>query len=948
MVQRKKPDYKAQIGFIGRRGELNRIESLIDPKTRIAALRILMITGAGGNGKTRLLHEIDERHRTNPALRILKILDFDDPILQLGENINTRIAEALGREHFEEYLNKLTDYRKIETLDVSSDQLQTLKPPLRKSFIDSFNRVSSLRQVVLRFDTTDALKEKTEALQTFLKIGIHLKNAMIVIAGRDAEKIETLLKKDLEKPLEKPKIETIHLPPLSEVDSRTYLKLKQKYLAVPKLGTELEEKLLLLSGGKPILLDLAMEWRARGIELNWVIETSPEALAELSGKERSERIEEFEKELVDPIINTTLKIHWIFLLMAWVYPLDCSVLKALRDISEADAGEILQNAQTHVFVKQLPDQRFKLHDEMQRMIETHVWPEVDGDGELRREYSGKALEYFKPAIRILEKDIAALKQGIKAADKPKSTYQKVSRSAEREEKKQKLWVFREQLLKHALHIDLKTGIDLFEELYEAASVDAYITLRPQLIEVVQERKDDLSFQQAALLDYYRADGLFSQKGAYDSAREIIEALLEKKNLSLELQIKCIKLRGNIKIRQGHRTEALEDFIRAKEMSEGEGLTELYIISTNALGWAYKELQDSVQASKYYQEARRRYHRANDQIQELLKTDYGLILNNMSVVLSANDRTRKSAINISNSAILHWKQIENKLGLGKGYLAQGICYHQTDHSEQTLEAFRKALEIFEPLGLNEWIAQVLSWRGVQYHNIGRNDEAKADLERALDIGAENIRAMTLNRLGRVYMVFGELDRAQQRLEESLEIAKEIPDFKYWLVSISRLVIVAAKKGYANKLDHFTDQLEDCLNRIEKIDQNALGIAYLGLAELAFLQNTKNNINRIVELLKKGIPNVVQYGSWARRDILKRLGVIEEDFPMIDVDIIREVGRRMIDFIFEKEQEETNYGAALDIMSKWKNWNKDKGISHERNKADFEPSTDACKENALTTT
>jgi len=35
----------------------------------------------------------------------------------------------------------------------------------------------------------------------------------------------------------------------------------------------------------------------------------------------------------------------------------------------------------YVFVKQLPDGRISLHDEMRRMVNEYVWPQVDPDRE---------------------------------------------------------------------------------------------------------------------------------------------------------------------------------------------------------------------------------------------------------------------------------------------------------------------------------------------------------------------------------------------------------------------------------------------------------------------------------------------------------------------------------------------------------------------------------------
>jgi tetratricopeptide (TPR) repeat protein len=630
--------------------------------------------------------------------------------------------------------------------------------------------------------------------------------------------------------------------------------------------------------------------------------------------------------------------------MAWVYPINCTMLAALRNISIENAEEILKDAQTYVFVKQLPNKSFKLHDEMQRMIEDYVWKQVDKDRQLRLEYSHGALQYFEKTIDQIESEIISLKESDK---------KEPSRQFELEEKRQQLWVMQEQRLKHGLILNLNDGLKLFEQIYEATSTDASIIFRPQFIKLVEDNKDRLSVEQVALLDYYRADQLFSKEADYESARTIIEALLQKDSLPSELNIKCMKLKGNIRIRQGEVDEAVEDFKNAVAMSDDEH-TVLLIQSTNALGWAYRIRGDLDKALIHYQSARWRYLKMNKQTQELLKKDFGLLLNNLAMLLSEKHDKRQMAINMANTAIMHWKKIDNSVGLGLGYHAQGVCFHRTDHSVQCLESFEKALSIFKSLGLKEEIALILSWRGTQYHNIGRNEEAQEDLERSLEIGPKHLKAMTLNRLGRVHMHFQRWDKAQKCLKESLDLAQKGPDFKYWLASISRQVFITAKQGEAHRLNHFKSELKKFLDKFKKDktkepDQNAYGIACLGLAKLAFLQNKFDNIDYIVEQLKEGIPNIVLYGSYARTDIITRLGNMETDFHKTDADIIRDVGKRMIKFIENKEKDDLNYSTALEIMFRWADWQKESLISGEEGEIsppDAESNSLACKEDALT--
>ena len=58
-----------------------------------------------------------------------------------------------------------------------------------------------------------------------------------------------------------------------------------------------------------------------------------------------------------------------------------------------------------MFIKTLPDGSIKLHDEMRRMINLHVWPEVDPDNDRRKHESKSFIEYIEPIINDLNEKI---------------------------------------------------------------------------------------------------------------------------------------------------------------------------------------------------------------------------------------------------------------------------------------------------------------------------------------------------------------------------------------------------------------------------------------------------------------------------------------------------------------------------------------------------------------
>ena len=184
MSQQIEVNDSGKVDFIGREEELTDIGWSIENKKEWNTLRFIFITGDGGNGKTRLLNEIYHRYSDIVQVNFTQILDFDDPVLHLTENIKLRIAEQLDIKQFQSYFQKHSDYFKIQGIDdVSHEQIKKLKEELEKDFIKNFNTISRDQRVVLRFDTTDALQGRSEALKDFLKLSINLKNTLVIIAG---------------------------------------------------------------------------------------------------------------------------------------------------------------------------------------------------------------------------------------------------------------------------------------------------------------------------------------------------------------------------------------------------------------------------------------------------------------------------------------------------------------------------------------------------------------------------------------------------------------------------------------------------------------------------------------------------------------------------------------------------------------------------------------------
>lgn len=900
-----------QIAFIGREEEVKLINKLIEAQ---GSRYIIAINAEGGIGKSRLMREIYNELATKKDKNyiITEIIDFDDLAFHIPENVTRKIASMLDPKSFVTYSQAETDYRKIQGIGVSSERLEEEKQRVNQKFWNCFNSISVQKRIILFFDTTDKL-EKGKGVWSDIEMKLPgLKNAVVLIAGRNAY----ILCNSLQPTVGKDQVKIIHLEALSKDDSKEYIEAKQRQKHII-IESDLIDKLFLLTGGKPILIDLAVEWRARGISLEWLEESKLKDLKKLTHKQMIKRQKEFEKQLVNHIKNIRSPLDQLILLMAHVYPLNAEMVKSF--LNKVNGQAFFEEAKEYVFVKPLPNDYITLHDVMRDMINDYVWKEADPEQDRRRWYSQQVLEYYKGRIKELTEQINKGKLSLKNNQESEP----LEISLRREESNQQIWVLREQLLFHTLFTNIAEGVKTFVELFDEATKETRLFRRRRFVNMLGNYRERLSPEQLCILDIHTAQQFFTD-GEYEESRDLCIELLGKGNLSTEQKIETNILKGNSEIRLGDVGKSIKDFEKAVTISKDNNLKLQEIQAMNALGWAHRLTGDLEQAINYYREARNLCLKEGAPIREEFAEDYGLVMNNYAYALSSENKTRKAAIDLAQTAIEHWRKIGNDIGLGAGYLVLGIAYYQSDHAPLALQTFQKSLSIFEPLRLNDWLGQIYSWRGAQYHDIQDYEKAKADFELSLRIGTPYIDAMTLNRLARVYMRDNNWDLAEETMTKALNRAKEIPDYVYWLGSIARLISISAKKylndrrRIANEFDKYKNEVETFEGKFKNPDKNSKGMAYLGLAKLAFLLNDIGMKDSIIKYLQEGVPLVVEYGSFARSDILTRLNIIEEDFNKTDTKIIHAVGEEMQDFVIQKETDNINYGTVVERMFKWANW------------------------------
>jgi tetratricopeptide (TPR) repeat protein len=782
--------------FIGRQQELAQIDSLINAwDTR----RVVFINGGGGIGKTRLLQEIYARHRLNARLCVAEIIDLDDPNLNTSESVGQRIADLVGVRRFAPYQELLRDWHKMERAGVSLAGLDFQSKKVRQAFIDNFNQATAGQRVVLFLDTTDRFGN-TELWDYLRHLISAARNAVFLIAGRNAAELGTQLAHDLGED-----VLIIDLRPLVAEDSEEYLRQKLAILHIP-LAPDLAKKLLMLAEGRPILIDLAIEWIARNIPLDWMLKGDDKVIDKLPAEAIKQHQKRFEAHLVLHIAEVRNAIDRLTLLMSRVYPLKPEMVAWFLNLPPDEAEALVQEAKTYVFVKQLPDGRISLHDEMRRMVIDHVWPELDPDGDRQRADSRAAIGYIAREIEALKKHIATL-----------ASVEDFRAMTLRDTLEGELWVQEEQRLRHTLYVDLDEGIEAFIAIFDEADKAYHPHIRGLLLETLQPFCDSLSSEQQYQIGLRRAQYLFDIT-RYTEAREVLIDLLEKKDSNTLERIDRLILLANTEIRLGNVSVGVSEFEKAHTLAQAIDDVTVRARVKNMLGWGYRRLGQFEKAVDYYSEALDLIG-LGDKTPEN-QTLEGEILNNMAYAYSRLDELglADAAVDIVARAEKLWQALNNRRGLGSLYIVCMTIYKRRREFEKILKYGDLAEAIFGPQNDIASLCSISYERGVAYWNLGQlqSEEQNAAEAEALFRQAEKWFKKALNYqiklyipdhlywLAETYISTGELDLALQHCEAGYRLARDPRDSRYHLFLLAQRAQIAGLMEQLDRLDELREK------------------------------------------------------------------------------------------------------------------------------------------------
>ena len=900
--------------FVNRTMELDIIRSLAGKRSQC----VLCIEAEGGIGKTRLLQEVLQRYTIEEFVpgtefSLAGIIDFDDDSLHIADDMGRRAAQALGKDNFKPYLDGLTEWRQMQVTGASEERLEQERERVHKTFLDCMNKLSASKRIIWIEDTFEAISRGSVNWNYTLDLGTKVNNILLIISGRKTREIFEEFER-LRKSEAGLKRESVFHPlgPFGEEASEEYLQKKLDQLRA-MLQPDLAQKLLALANGRPILIDLAVQWVSRAKPLDWLVDSSLQEITQLPSEERQRREEQVEAQWVSYIAQLETEMDKLTIMMSRIYPLDVDLISELVQISKDKAEELFEKAKAEVFVKQLPDGRISLHDEMRRMVNQHVWPRVDPTGDRQHRDSTRIVKSLKRRIRRLEWQMGQLETAEKKARDEEDYERERDFFINREERERKLWPLQEKLLRHTLFVDRSKGVKAFASLFDQATKAYQFPLRKEFVDQAMACYDELALRQRYEVDSRRVRQMLDY-GKYEDAKALASEILHRGHLAPAREVETLIQLGNAEIRLGNRKIGTQCFRRSVEISREFQLKRELLQAQNALGWGYRTIGRLYQAMRLYREALE----LSTEVRE--GETRAWILNNLAFVHARLGEVRP-ALHLCRQAEVIWNALGRQQGLGAIYEVYGEAYCRSEWQQKALEYYEKARKIFEVHGDREWLARIYTGRGTAYWLLGQNDKAKEDFDRALEVDVGLHKPVTLHYLGHFYQTMGRLEEAKKSFEQSYEESRRVGDAYFELNCLGDLARLAVQACEFNRLEEFeqkyrTYQAELAVDEpeVEKLPQDGLMLKYLG--DLALGANP-NDISGTVDYYAQGLPIIARYHTYEPFVIAVQLQATDRLLTKLPIprDQVARLGEYLVN-VWKNADLIRNYPEAFPYFLQWR--------------------------------
>lgn len=742
------------IDFIDRQTELARIADLIaTPKTHLCYL-----SSDGGNGKTRLLEQIPVYLQSKAFAAVcLDIIDFDDLSYQFTDNLVYLLLERIPNVESSQKDEVYEQLESLERMERDEDSWKT-RDDQKKRIVEQLANIVNISTIetplVFRFDTVEKMPDDIrESLVEFVG---HLKKAHVVFSGRPEpgrsfwSLIEAAGLHD---------IHEIKLEPFGPTASREYLERKES-LRNASLSVADMEKLLTLSGGRPILIDLAYEYFVRPHELK--PHKSPEQPT-IAGDSLSK--EDFESQVVQYVISVGGRSEQLILLLSRIFPMSQDRLSKFFKLSKEDVKALFERSQAEAYIKTITSKdgevKISLHDEMRRLIEKHVWGKLDPTHFRRQRDSGIAHGIYMAEASQLRDKIAEIRRQYNSPDTKIDTFAYILLLQLKRQRE----IAIEEWIKHALYHDFRQGFEEWKDVVETLreeheyrfiqhlcrNVEPYIENNPTIqlpanVNITEERRYHFLFVFArAKLD----------AGDLPAADIDLQSLLKDYHADTSRRREIYNSLGVLRRLQGELDQAIDYQTKCRRLLESDSFGPIANVE-NQLGYVHLLYKDTdpgsgKKARMHFERALKAANAYLDQVdnlkeQEIIKSLIASVTNNLGYIHGLDSHYVEAELKCKR-AISYWQQGDRRKEMAWAKTNLGVLarnQRQYQQSEQRLREaigllaapndWRELTKAYFELGWTQWFMAAI--KSEKERRVALLAEARDSLEIALKYAVED--------------------------------------------------------------------------------------------------------------------------------------------------------------------------------------------------------------------
>lgn len=860
-----------KVEFIPRNGQLEQIVALSN--IEYDSCNVLCIDSedaSGGIGKTRLLQEAyNKLKELQYNIRLTDIIDFDDRRFHKSHSILRKISQMLGKDNFSVYQEKEADFARIKYIGISKAKFDDEVTALNRSFATCFNQTSKYQRVVLFFDTTDSLKQDTKVWHALLDLLPFLNNYLVIIAGRNAQKIRKFLEGKLtESPID---FSSITVKRFSDDESQAYLSAKQKQLANP-LEHGIMEKLLILANGRPILIDLAIEWHSRNSnKLDWITDMPLSRLKKMSDIHKQQKQAEFEKQLILHIADVRHDMDRLTLALAHVYPMDSLMISKLLDLSESDTEALFKTATRSVFIKQLPGNKISLHDEMRRMVNQYLWKEVDSDNYRKIHYSKIASKYFYTERQDFKQKII---------EKIETQGQNTDDFFEIADFTQKRQLMTEEWIRHAFIADVNKGFEVYKQAVNAEKDTENHFFAYKLGKLDESYKKQLNSDQ--LFEFFNLEArLLYGIGQAEKAQTRFQTLLKHcESDTIDETTRQSRLAeiynglGVSKVYLNNLQGSLVDQKKALAIFQELNRKDDISVAANYLGYTYRLMGKIDTAIDYYNKALEASQEGN-----VSQNTIADITNNLGYAFAITGRFDE-ALNHCQEAYDKWCEIGRTVKIGSAEVTLAQIYNYQGKTAEAIRYAKKALKHFEDDNAGKQLFRpyrCLGWSDWLQGNPDDLNVLKQSLnnfQKSIDIAHKYNQTKELPGIlidkGYVHWALGDKDKARELNKEGYQLAKQ----NHEMYAAVNGLLSKAEYDYAdgkyNKIANHAKTLQQ-----EYEDKGYVYPLFSGrMKRLQAIVAFKNkDYDTALHYYKQGLAQIAQHGGYGVYSINSELNALK---------------------------------------------------------------------------